>query len=197
MIGKMSVWGSMATMIASLVTYGGISSGAADSGAQIGIPPETVADYLHAVIEADRTFYTIHVVERMQANGIVVASENWLPAKTLPLPAQFLMESAQLASITGTKIAYRLISMWPINKRNGALTEFERAGLEEVQVHPDRRHVGIITQEGTRYFQAIYADRAVSQACIGCHNAHPSSPKRDFKMHDVMGAIVITIPVGQ
>jgi hypothetical protein len=34
-----------------------------------GIPPETVADYLHSVIEADRTFYTIHVVERLQKTG--------------------------------------------------------------------------------------------------------------------------------
>ena len=34
-----------------------------------GIPPETVADYLHSVIEADRTFYTIHVVERLQKSG--------------------------------------------------------------------------------------------------------------------------------
>ena len=34
-----------------------------------GIPPETVTDYIHAVIEADRTFYTIHVVERMQKQG--------------------------------------------------------------------------------------------------------------------------------
>lgn len=30
-----------------------------------GIPPETVTDYIHAVIEADRTVYTVHVVERM------------------------------------------------------------------------------------------------------------------------------------
>lgn len=49
----------------------------------------------------------------------------------------------------------------------------------------------------TRYFQAVYADLAATQACLGCHNAHPDSPKRDFKLNDVMGALVITIPVGQ
>ena len=46
-------------------------------------------------------------------------------------------------------------------------------------------------------FEAVYADRAVTQACIGCHNAHPNSPKRDFTMNDVMGGIVISIPLGQ
>jgi hypothetical protein len=48
-----------------------------------------------------------------------------------------------------------------------------------------------------RYFEAVYADLAVTQACIGCHNAHPDSPKRDFKLNDVMGAIVISIQLGQ
>ena len=57
-----------------------------------GIPPETVADYLHSVIEADRTFYTIHVVERLQKGGGTKASEDWRSKKdVLPLPAQFLI----------------------------------------------------------------------------------------------------------
>jgi hypothetical protein len=29
------------------------------------------------------------------------------------------------------------------------------------------------------------------------HNTHPDSPKRDFKLNDVMGAIVISIDLGQ
>ncbi|MGH7206742.1 MAG: Tll0287-like domain-containing protein [Nitrospiraceae bacterium] len=156
---------------------------------------ETVADYLHAVIEADRTFYTIQVVERLQKRGKMVASEDWRVSHTLPLPAQFLMESNELATLTGTKVRYRLIGLWPINPQNAAATEFERKGLEDVRMNPESRHSGIITSGGERYFQAVYADRAVTQACIGCHNAHPRSPKRDFKLNDVLGAIVITIPV--
>jgi hypothetical protein len=37
----------------------------------------------------------------------------------------------------------------------------------------------------------------VSKACVDCHNNHPNSPRRDFKLNDVMGAIVITFPVGE
>ena len=69
-----------------------------------GIPPETVTDYIHAVIEADRTFYTIHVVKHMQRQGGAPAAENWrAKKKTLPLPAQFLAEASDLASKTGIK----------------------------------------------------------------------------------------------
>lgn len=161
-----------------------------------GIPPETVADYIHAVIEADRTFYTIHVVERLQKGGGTVAAENWRAKNTvLPLPAQFLMEASDLAAKTGTKIRYRLISLWPINPLSGPYSESEKSGLEAVRQHPERSVTGTVTVGNQTYFQAIYADRAVSQACVSCHNAHPRSPKKDFKADDVMGGLVIEIPL--
>ncbi len=161
-----------------------------------GIPPETVTDYLHAVIEADRTFYTIHVVERMQKQGGAPAAENWrAKKKTLPLPAQFLAEASDLASKTGSHVRYRLISLWPINPQNGPESESEKNGLEDVLQHPERASTGTVMIGDRQYFRAIYGDRAVSQACIGCHNAHPRSPKKDFKLDDVMGGIVIEIPL--
>ena len=170
-------------------------SSAATEGAAVSLPVETVADYLYAVIEADREVYTKHVVERMQIKGVVVASENWEEKNTLPLPAQFLMESGRVMARKGLGIQYRLISLWPINKRNVASSEFEKLGLGTVLTHPTKPYTGYVKEGGARYFQAVYPDLAVSQACIGCHNSHPDSPKRDFKINDVMGAIVISIPV--
>ena len=161
-----------------------------------GIPPETVADYIHAIIEADRTFYTIHVVERQQKNGGTTAAENWRTKKNvLPLPAQFLMESSDLAMKTGLKVRYRLISLWPINPSNGPYNETEKNGLEAVRQHPERSATNTVKDGDQTYFQAIYADRAVSQACVSCHNAHPRSPKKNFKMNEVMGGLVIEIPL--
>jgi len=161
-----------------------------------GIPPETVADYIHAVIEADRTFYSVHVVERLQKGGGTVAAENWRAKKNvLPLPAQFLMESSELAAKTGTKVRYRLISLWPINPHNHPYNEAEKHGLETVRAHPEESATTTVKIGEETYFQAIYADRAVSQACVDCHNAHPASPKKDFKVNDVIGGLVIEIPL--
>ncbi len=161
-----------------------------------GIPPATVADYVHAVIEADRAIYTKHVVDRMQEKGVVAASENWESQNTLPLPAQFLIDSARMVAKKDRGIRYRLVSLWPIYERNGPATDFERGGLEAILKQPEKTYTGYVESGGRRYFQAIYADLAVAQACIGCHNAHPNSPRRDFKLNDVMGGIVITLPVG-
>ena len=158
---------------------------------------DTVADYLHAVIEADRDVYTRHVVERMQTKGIVVASENWADQSTLLLPAQFLIESGQNVGKQGLGVQYRLISFWPINKRNVAANALESIGLGAVATHPDRPYKGVTKVGDTRYFEAVYADLAVTPACAGCHNAHPDSPKRDFKINDVIGAIVVSIQLEQ
>ena len=161
----------------------------------VSLPVELVADYVHAVIEADREVYTKHVVERLQVKGVVVASENWEEMNTLLLPAQFLIESGRVMATKGIGMRYRLISLWPINKRNVASSEFEKLGLGTILTHPTKPYTGFVKIGGARYFQAIYPDLAVTQACIGCHNAHPDSPKRDFKLNDVMGAMVISIPV--
>ena len=161
----------------------------------MGIPPETVADYLHTVIMAHREFYTTHIVNRLLQEGIVDVSENWRATNSLPLPVQFLKETSEMAELTGTQVHYHLISQWPINKANAAVTEFERRGLEQVHKHPNRPYSGIIGRGGEQFFGAIYADLAVTRLCIDCHNLHPNSPKSDFKIDDVMGGLVIVFPL--
>jgi len=191
MTSKALAWVAVIATIA-VLAIGSVSAVEKSSETPMGIPPRTVADYLHAVIEANRSFYTIHVVNRLQQEEILEAVENWRETNKLPLPAQFLQETSHMAEIAGTEISYHLISQWPINKANTPATEFERRGLEEVQMHPDRPYTGIL---GRGFFGAIYADRAVTQACVGCHNYHPSSPKSDFKIDDVMGGLVIIFPL--
>jgi len=160
-----------------------------------GISPEKVADYVHAIIQADRTIYTTLVVTRMQEKHIVNATEHWEQDNALPLPAQFLQHSGKIVAESGRGIRYRLIGLSPIYQRNAPATEFERNALAALAKQPDRPVTGIVSSGKKQFFQAIYPDRAVSAACVSCHNSHPLSPKRDFKANDVMGAIAITIPL--
>ena len=162
-----------------------------------GISPKIAADYIHSVIQADRTFYTSEIVERRQLGGIVYASEHWKENGELPLPAQFVLETGRLVAKQQNGIRYRLISSWPINKKNAPTTEFERIALAKILVNTDHPYTGVTTEGKTRVFQAVYADKALSQMCADCHNVHPKSPKRDFKAGDVMGGILLTIPLPQ
>jgi hypothetical protein len=56
-------------------------------------------------------------------------------------------------------------------------------------------YYGAETLGGKNYFTAVYADMAVAPACIDCHNEHQDSPRKDFDLGDVMGGVVIRIPL--
>lgn len=182
-------------LVVSALVNGGPGLWAKDSPPPTGISPEKVADYVHAVLQADRTIYTTQVVMRMQDKNIVKATEHWEQDNALPLPAQFLQHSGRIVAESGRGIRYRLISLFPIYQRNAPATDFERNALLTLANQADRPITGMVSSGKKQYFQAIYPDRAVSGACISCHNSHPLSPKRDFKANDVMGAIAITIPL--
>lgn len=168
----------------------------ADSMKSDRVSPEKVASFVHALLEANRNNYTDNVVVKLQKEGID-AHEHWKDERGVPLPAQYLMESGRLVALKNLKFSFRLASLTPIYVWNGANSDLERLGLASVEKEPDRPHYGFLTKDGTRYFQAVYADRASSQACVDCHNKHPNSPRRDFKLNDVMGGIIITFPVGE
>ena len=165
------------------------------AGTRAVISPNIVADYLRAVIMAHRHFYTIEIVNRLHQEQIAEASEDWRTTHGLPLPVQLLQETSEMAELTSPNMKYRLISRWPVNKASGPSTEFERKGLEAVEGRPNRPYYGTFERDGTPVFGAVYADRAVTSSCIECHNAHPRSPKSDFKLDDVMGGLVITFPL--
>src|SRR5439155_23216206 len=107
-------------------------------------PAEKVADYVHAIIEANRTVYATNVVDKMQEKGIVEAAEHWRQENALPLPAQFLIETGRLVAESGVGIKYRLASLWPIYVWNNAQSDFERKGLEAVAKNPDRPFTGFV-----------------------------------------------------
>ena len=160
-----------------------------------GISPDIVAEYIHSVVQADRTFYTREIVERMQRRGLVHASEHWKETGDLPLPAQFVLETGRLIAQEPIGVRFQLISSWPINGKNSPTTEFERTALTKILGTSERPYTAVTTVDGVRVFQALYADKAVSQVCADCHNGHVKSPKRDFKAGDVMGGVLLTIPL--
>lgn len=194
MKGKCFRWGSMIAVMA-FAGFLGSSMTVQGFKSQEGIPPEEVAEFIHSVIEADRTLYTTHVVQRMNESGKVKATEAWKRETALPLPAQLLALSGLRVKGKRTGLEYRLASLWPIYEKNRPTTEFERTGLEAVAGDPDRPYTGIITKEDGRYFTAIYADKAISPACVECHNKHALSPKRNYKLNNVMGGVIISFPL--
>ncbi len=171
-------------------------SGCRQQPQSAGISPQQMADALHAVMAADRAVYTKSVVNRLQNEEKVIrATEHWKDEKTLPLPAQMFRMGAETVSRERTDFSYALLSLWPINKQNGPKTDAEKTGLRSVAERGGTNYYTTETLGNTRYYTAVYPDTAVSAACADCHNQHQDSPRKDFKPGDVMGAVVIRIPL--
>ena len=180
-----------ATFSAAIVAFGAV---AADKSG--GISPQTMADALHAVMAADRTVYTRLIVNRLSVQEKVIkASEHFEDEKALVLPAQMFRFGAEMVAESGAPFSYSLQSLWPVNKQNAPKTDAEKAGLKHVAEHKGENYYTEETLGGKKYFTAVYADTAVAPACVSCHNGHKDSPRTDFKLGDVMGGVVIRIPI--
>jgi hypothetical protein len=155
-----------------------------------------MADSLHAIIAADRQAYSELIIQRLDADEKrIAATTDWRESHGLPVHAQMLRHAARSIQKEGAEFSYTLRSLWAINAAARPQTEAEQAGLEAVAKNPDRPFYTEEELGGRSYFTAIYADRATLPSCVACHNAHPQSPKKDFKPGDVMGAIVVRVPL--
>lgn len=162
---------------------------------------KTMADALHLVLDSDRTVYTRKIVNRLVGKeGVIKASEHFEDDKSLPLPAQMFRFGSELAmkraaTMEGINFSYSLHSLWPINKQNAAKTPAEKEGLKYVAENKGKNFYTTEKLDNKTYFTAVYADSGVAPVCAACHNSHSDSPKRDFKPGDVMGGVVIRIPI--
>ena len=199
--------------IATTICLTAIACGGDSTQAKGAIAPEVAVDYVHTVLLADRTAYTKHVVNRLQtlegkekADGVVPAeaTEGWEQTGGVPLPAQMFRLGSEVAADTAEEkdigFTYNLISSWNINDNHAPKSEFEKKAMEEVnktgEPYKEYQEIG-----GQTYFSALYPDKAVADACVSCHNSHPVHleryPDKKFKMDDVMGGIIINLPIDE
>jgi hypothetical protein len=156
---------------------------------------QTMTDALHAVISSNRETYQRAVVDRLQyQERVLTATEHFNDEKQLPLPAQMLRMGATEVAAGGASFNYSLISSWAINKQNGPRTETEKAGLRAVSETGKNYYTEEILG-GKKYFAAYYPDKAVTEGCVTCHNAHKDSPRKDFRIGDVLGGVVIRVEI--
>lgn len=188
--------GAKFTKIKAAILGGAVALSTAPLANAEGMEYETVTDLLHLVMSSDRTVYTRMIVNRLAVEEkVITASEHFEDDKALVLPAQMFRFGAEMVAEETDEFSYSLLSLWPINKQNAPTTDLEVEGLEYIADNPGENFYGEEELGGTTYFTAVYPDVAVAEACWACHNAHKDSPKTDFEAGDVMGGVVIRIPM--
>jgi len=155
------------------------------------VPIRAVFSLLAAENGAARALWTEEIVNRGTAAGLAF-DEHWQDEAVHagPLPALFLRETARGLERSPLRLRLFLGSRYPINAAN-AFTGEQATHFGRLEAHGVPQ---FFYEPATRLQTAMFADRAVVEACVRCHNEHASSPKTDWKQHDIMGATTWMYP---
>jgi len=157
------------------------------------------AQDLNSLISSVRAYYASNVVGRVLAHpdNVQVVHDYESTPGAIPIPATLSLELGKVIGAQQSNISYRFVSDYPFKSRAPhQLDAFERDALARLRNDASENVVGASTgllSDSVR----LVAPVVMGQACVACHNSHPDSPKRDWKVGDVRGIqeVAITQPI--
>ncbi len=178
----------VALIILSMLSARLVRSSALESAAQQAeVLEEANNQYSEIVQRVEQAHYPV--------NKMVPPTPDTVP---LSIPATFLHDIGEgLHGDSKTGIQVRQYSDYPFPWRidGGPHDDFERAALLRLRQSNGQETVHEFTEiDGEpviRYAQA----RMMKQSCVDCHNTHPMSTRRDWKVGDVRGVLEIIRPL--
>jgi CheY-like chemotaxis protein/GAF domain-containing protein/HAMP domain-containing protein len=141
--------------------------------------------------KALRKYYTDNVVEKVRSStNLKVNFDHADKPDTVPLPATMILDMSAMLKESGTTL--KLYSPYPFpNRRDRVIDQFGQDAWAYLKDNPDRAFTRVEQVEGRTTVRVAMADRMATQACVACHNALPSSPRRDWKLGDVRGVLEV------
>jgi adenylate cyclase len=155
------------------------------------VPVETLFRLLDAENASVRSLYTAEIVGPGLKNGLKYR-EDWKnkDVHAGPLPALVLRETANRLQQRVPELNLFLGSTFPIEASN----LFKGTQLDYFEKVEKDREPQFFLDGSTGRYTAMFADIAAAPACVSCHNDHPKSPRKDWKLKDVMGATTWSFP---
>ncbi|HYB09569.1 MAG TPA: adenylate/guanylate cyclase domain-containing protein [Alphaproteobacteria bacterium] len=154
---------------------------------------------LNSIITSVRSYYANNVVSRvLTAPGGVRVVHNYeaIPG-AIPIPATLSLELGDVVKAQQSNVTYRFISDYPFEGRAPhEMDAFERDALATLRADSEQLLYDV-SASGLSDRVRVVAPIIMGSTCVDCHNSHPASPKRDWKIGDVRGIqeIVITQPI--
>jgi hypothetical protein len=100
-----------------------------------------------------------------------------------PLPATLIHDLSNLLSEKDTTVG--LYSKYPFpNRKDRQLDEFQQQAWDYLSANPAATFSRNEVRNGKHIVRVAVADSMTVQACVNCHNSHPASPKKDWKLGD-------------
>ncbi len=154
------------------------------------------ASDLNSVISSVRAYYASNVVGRVLASPDHTAViHNYRDvAGAIPIPATLSIELGQVINKQQHNIGYRFVSDFPFKDRKPhTLDEFEKNALKLLRADRKDKMLEEVSTSILHDEIRLIVPVTMGQACVNCHNTHPESPKRDWKVGDVRGIQEVSI----
>lgn len=158
---------------------------------------ERQAGDISKIINDIRSLYANDVVGRILQAGDhtkITATDNYRDVPgAIPIPATFSLEIGKLTSSRDNTVRYDFVSDYPFAGRpSHNLDAFQLDALKKFR--DDDAIQGLETIEGGWSPTVRLASPIrMTAACVACHNSHPESPKKDWKVGDVRGIQSVTV----
>ena len=138
-----------------------------------------------------RTLYTKKIVGGGKKAGLSF-DEDWRndEVEAGPLPALFLRATSSFLEKSPVQLGLYLGSDFPISESN-LFKGIQADKFKEIK--QDKQPKFFFNKDTKRYI-AMFPDFASANACVSCHNNHKNSPKKDWKLNDIMGATTWSFP---
>ena len=143
-----------------------------------------------------RNFYATEILPRARKQGVEVTHEYKSKEQGIPLPATFTIDLGHYLSQTepGNRVALYSDLPFPWREAERQLDPFQTQALEHLRNSPDQPFFREDTVNGVAVLRYTQSDRMLP-ACVACHNSFPGSPRTDWKVGDVRGALEVSVPV--
>lgn len=145
-----------------------------------------------------RKYYADQVLAKVaKSSDLKMGVDHENVADMVPLPNTLLHDLSDLFGEEGVGI--KLYSPFPFsNRAQRKMDDYGEAAWTALQSAPDKPFVRqIVSASGEPRLKVAIADKMSAQVCVSCHNSHPGSPKKDWKLGDLRGVLEVNTPIGE
>ncbi|WKB53860.1 ATP-binding protein [Eleftheria terrae] len=177
-----------------------------------------VAEIVASQALVARSVYSREVVAKLAGDGFGSTPDYKVHPGFAPIPAQFLKYVGRdITRHNSGLYSYRPLSRWNLEASQGLRDDFQRWAWQQLQAQdrPDpprpiewKPAWRFETLGGRRTLRYMRADPASEQGCVACHNGMERLPEvlarrvsdgveqgRVFKLHQLLGAVEVHVPV--
>lgn len=146
-----------------------------------------------------RKYYTDSVIKKIltKKNSFEVSYDHKIKPNTIPLPATMIHDLSEILikdKFSGFEV--KLYSEFPFpNRSKRTLDAFQKDSIKFFKKKPDGEFYKIQIINGKEVLRYAISDKMQVQACVNCHNTHPETPKKGWKVGDVRGVLEVAVPI--